>query len=276
MTIRISIKWWIFSVRTIIALCSNRNGTVRRPAPPRRMRVRYPAWPDVDSSLLLFCAAVKRGGTTVCLSGECADELFGGYPWYHREEILFEDTFPWSRSVGLRLGLLTPDAVRNGEEFVRQHYRDTCDRAPKLSSDDKKAARMREMFVLNLDWFMATLLDRKDRMSMYSGLEVRVPFCDHRIVEYAYNMPWDFKSLEGREKGSCAAHSPMNCPKRSFTARKVRIRKPFIRFIPACARTMSAVFSRITPRSPLPCSTGMPCKNSCSGRKALPNRGSDS
>ncbi len=97
-----------------------------------------PGMADVDSSLLLFCAAVKRGGTTVCLSGECADELFGGYPWYHREEILFEDTFPWSRSVGLRLGLLTPDAVRNGEEFVRQHYRDTCDRAPKLSSDDKK------------------------------------------------------------------------------------------------------------------------------------------
>ena len=160
-----------------------------------------PGMADVDSSLLLFCAAVKRGGTTVCLSGECADELFGGYPWYHREEILFEDTFPWSRSVGLRLSLLTPDAVRNGEEFVRQHYRDTCDRAPKLSSDDKKAARMREMFVLNLDWFMATLLDRKDRMSMYSGLEVRVPFCDYRIVEYAYNMPWDFKSLEGREKG---------------------------------------------------------------------------
>lgn len=160
-----------------------------------------PGMADVDSSLLLFCAAVKRGGTTVCLSGECADELFGGYPWYHREEILFEDTFPWSRSVGLRLGLLSPDAVRNGEEFVRQHYRDTCDRAPKLSSDDKKAARMREMFVLNLDWFMATLLDRKDRMSMYSGLEVRVPFCDHRIVEYAYNMPWAFKSLDGREKG---------------------------------------------------------------------------
>lgn len=160
-----------------------------------------PGMADVDSSLLLFCAAVKRGGTTVCLSGECADELFGGYPWYHREEILFEDTFPWSRSVGLRLGLLTPDAVRNGEEFVRQHYRDTCDRAPKLSSDDKKAARMREMFVLNLDWFMATLLDRKDRMSMYSGLEVRVPFCDHHIVEYAYNMPWAFKALDGREKG---------------------------------------------------------------------------
>ncbi len=160
-----------------------------------------PGMADVDSSLLLFCAAVKKGGTTVCLSGECADELFGGYPWYHREDILFEDTFPWSRSVGLRLGLLAPDVVRNGEEFVRQHYLDTCRRAPKLPSDSEKDARMREMFVLNLDWFMATLLDRKDRMSMYSGLEVRVPFCDHRIVEYAYNMPWDIKAMDGREKG---------------------------------------------------------------------------
>lgn len=160
-----------------------------------------PGMADVDSSLLLFCAAVKQGGTTVCLSGECADELFGGYPWYHREEILFEDTFPWSRSVDLRLGLLAPGVVQNGADFVREHYLSTCRRVEKLPTDSKKDARMREMFVLNLDWFMATLLDRKDRMSMYSGLEVRVPFCDHRIVEYAYNMPWDFKALNGREKG---------------------------------------------------------------------------
>ena len=118
-----------------------------------------PGMADVDSSLLLFCAAVKNGGTTVCLSGECADELFGGYPWYHREEILFEDTFPWSRSVDLRLGLLAPDVVRDGAEFVREHYLSTCRRAEKLPSDSKKDARMREMFVLNLDWFMATLLE---------------------------------------------------------------------------------------------------------------------
>lgn len=160
-----------------------------------------PGMADVDSSLLLFCAAVKKGGATVCLSGECADELFGGYPWYHREDILFSEGFPWSRSVDLRLSLLAPDVVRDGEEFVRAHYLDACRRADKLPTDSPKDARMREMFVLNLDWFMATLLDRKDRMSMYSGLEVRVPFCDHRIVEYAYNMPWHIKALDGREKG---------------------------------------------------------------------------
>lgn len=119
-----------------------------------------PGMADVDSSLLLFCAAVKKGAT-VCLSGECADELFGGYPWYHREEILFEDTFPWSRSVDLRLGLLAPGVVQDGAEFVREHYLSTCRRAEKLPSDSKRDARMREMFVLNLDWFMATLLEGK-------------------------------------------------------------------------------------------------------------------
>ena len=202
-----------------------------------------PGMADVDSSLLLFCAAVKRGGTTVCLSGECADELFGGYPWYHREEILFEDTFPWSRSVGLRLGLLTPDAVRNGEEFVRHHYRDTCARAPRLPSDDKKTARMREMFVLNLDWFMATLLDRKDRMSMYSGLEVRVPFCDHRIVEYAYNMPWGFKSLEGREKGIVRRAFADELPKEIVYRKKSPYPKTFHPvYTRLCADYVSRIF----------------------------------
>lgn len=160
-----------------------------------------PGMADVDSSFLLFCQAVKDAGFTVCQSGECADELFGGYPWYHREEILFEDCFPWSRSTALRQSLLHDGVIRDGEEFVRAHYACTCQSAPKLDTDSKKDARMREMFLLNLQWFMATLLDRKDRMSMYWGLEVRVPFCDHRIVEYAYNMPWSMKALDGREKG---------------------------------------------------------------------------
>ncbi len=117
-----------------------------------------PGMADVDSSLLLFCAAVKKE-FTVCQSGECADELFGGYPWYHREEILFEDTFPWSRSVDFRLGLLQDGVVTDGPEFVRQHYLDTCAAADKLPGDSRKDARMREMFLLNLRWFMATLLE---------------------------------------------------------------------------------------------------------------------
>lgn len=159
-----------------------------------------PGMVDVDSSLLLFCREVKKN-YTVALSGECADELFGGYPWYHNEEILYEECFPWSRSQAIRRSILKKGILPRGEEYVRERYEDTVRSADVLPSDSPHQKRMRQMFMLNIGWFMQTLLDRKDRCSMYSGLEVRVPFCDYRIVEYAYNMPWELKSLHGREKG---------------------------------------------------------------------------
>jgi len=159
-----------------------------------------PGMADVDSSLLLFCKEIKKD-FTVAVSGECADEVFGGYPWYHNKEILFKDTFPWSQSLDLRLGIIKKGLINDGEEYVREQYLDTLNETDTLSSDGVYETRMRQMFMLNLNWFMQTLLDRKDRMSMYCGLEVRVPFCDHRLVEYAYNMPWNINSLNGREKG---------------------------------------------------------------------------
>lgn len=159
-----------------------------------------PAMTDVDSSLLLFCKEVKKD-FTVALSGECADELFGGYPWYHNEKILFEDTFPWSRSLDIRRSVLKKGFLPKGEEYVRERYLSTVNSVDKLPNEGKLEGRMKEMFVLNFNWFMQGLLDRKDRCSMYSGLEVRVPFCDYRLVEYAYNMPWQLKALNGREKG---------------------------------------------------------------------------
>lgn len=159
-----------------------------------------PGFTDVDSSLLLFCREVKKE-QTVALSGECADEIFGGYPWYHNEEILFEDCFPWSRSTDVRRSILKPGLLPHGEEYARQRYLETVAKTSYLDGESKKERRMREMFRLNIDWFMQTLLVRKDVMSMESSLEVRVPFCDYRIVEYAYNMPWSIKSLGSREKG---------------------------------------------------------------------------
>lgn len=159
-----------------------------------------PGYVDVDSSLLLFCREIKKD-YTVALSGECADELFGGYPWYHNKDILFEDCFPWSRSQDIRRFILKDGLLKNGEEYVRQRYLDTINESPKLSTDSKQDRRMREMFYLNFYWFMQCLLERKDRCSMYNGLEVRVPFCDYRLVEYAYNMPWSLKAYNGREKG---------------------------------------------------------------------------
>lgn len=161
-----------------------------------------PGMVDVDASLLLFCREIKKHGT-VALSGECADEIFGGYPWYRDKDIRMTDGFPWAQSTAYRSRFLAERFASeiDAEEYVYNAYRNTADSAEKLPSDSSTDSRMREMTQLNFDWFMQTLLDRKDRMSMYSGLEVRVPFCDHRIAEYLYNVKWEYKDWKGREKG---------------------------------------------------------------------------
>lgn len=161
-----------------------------------------PGMADVDASLYLFSREVKKEAT-VALSGECADEVFGGYPWFHREEALAAGTFPWSLMTRERARLLSPgllDAI-HPEEYVAERYRQALAEVPRLPGEDPREARMREMFYLNLTRWMPTLLDRKDRMSMAVGLEVRVPFCDHRLVEYAWNIPWAMKCCDGQAKG---------------------------------------------------------------------------
>lgn len=159
-----------------------------------------PGMADVDSSLLLFCKEVKKD-FTVALSGECADEIFGGYPWYHNEDILWKDAFPWSADTKIRRKIIKDGLLPFAEEYTRERYNQTIKNTDYLESDTKLDRRMREMFSLNFYWFMQCLLDRKDRMSMDCGLEVRVPFCDYRIVEYAYNIPWKLKAMDSREKG---------------------------------------------------------------------------
>lgn len=161
-----------------------------------------PGMADVDASMLLLCKAIKKQGT-VALSGECADEIFGGYPWYRDKTIRSSEGFPWAQSTEYRMSFLNDEFAEkiDGSEYVYERYKLTADSAPlynKMNVDDMKTAQMMK---LNLDWFMQTLLDRKDRMSMYSSLEVRVPFCDHRIVEYLYNVPWEMKDHNGYEKG---------------------------------------------------------------------------
>lgn len=160
-----------------------------------------PCMADIDSSLLLFCREVRKTHTVV-LSGECADEIFGGYPWFRNEEVLWREDFPWSGNIPLKASFIASVLLDfDPREFVRQKYLSTVSAAEFLPSDTKIDRRIREITLLNTNWFMQCLLDRKDRMSMRSGLEVRVPFCDHRILEYAYNIPWEFKNYKGREKG---------------------------------------------------------------------------
>ncbi len=161
-----------------------------------------PGMADIDSSLWLFSREVKKH-STVALSGECSDEIFGGYPWFHREEMFSRDSFPWIHPSDVRSTLLKPEVKDyiKPHEYVERRYQETISEVPVLKGEDPTEARRREIFYLNITWFMSTLLDRKDRMSMASGLEVRVPFCDHRLVQYVWNIPWDIKTYGDREKG---------------------------------------------------------------------------
>ena len=159
-----------------------------------------PGMADVDFSLLAFCKEIRQD-VKVALSGECADEIFGGYPWYRDPEVRSREGFPWAQNTQQRAFILSPAVGVDAETFVMDAYRDTCRQSDILPGTSDTERRMKEMVNLNFRWFMQTLLDRKDRMSMYHSLEVRVPFCDYRIAEYLYGVPWKYKDYQGREKG---------------------------------------------------------------------------
>ena len=157
-----------------------------------------PAMADVDSSMLYFCSQVSQSHK-VTLTGECADEIFGGYPWFHREECFQADTFPWTMDLSPRKELLADDFLDylHMDEYVKERYQKSVAQTPRCAEDSPQEARRREISWLNLRWFMQTLLNRMDRTSMYSGLEARVPFADRRIVQYVWNVPWEMKAKDG-------------------------------------------------------------------------------
>ncbi|MEK3855539.1 asparagine synthase (glutamine-hydrolyzing) [Cytobacillus sp. FSL H8-0458] len=161
-----------------------------------------PGMADVDSSLLWFCREIKKD-FVVSLSGECADEIFGGYPWFHREEDLKRKGFPWMRSLEARQDLLKENWRKklNLQDYAMEKYLQVISETPALDGESREDASRRELFYINMIYFMTTLLDRKDRMSMGASLEVRVPFADHRLVEYVWNIPWEIKMHGNREKG---------------------------------------------------------------------------
>ncbi len=162
----------------------------------------YPGMADVDSSLLLFCKKVKPFAT-VSLTGECADEIFAGYPWFFREDALNSNTFPWSIAIKERQDLLAEDIAKKVDlqSYIDFRYQESLQDCSIGETDDEETIEKKKISHLTLNWFMQTLLDRSDRMAMYNGFEIRVPFCDYRLAEYVWNIPWSMKALKGREKG---------------------------------------------------------------------------
>ncbi len=160
---------------------------------------------DMDASLYLLFKAIREQ-STVALSGESADEIFGGYRQFHDPAVQKTDAFGWiaigNSPVAGGEQLLTP-ALRSAldlETYINDRYIEAVAEVERLEDEDEFTHRMRVMSYLHLTRFVRILLDRKDRMSMAVGLEVRVPFCDHRLVEYVYNTPWWLKTFDGREK----------------------------------------------------------------------------
>lgn len=157
----------------------------------------YPGMADIDSSLFWFSKQIRKEHKVI-LSGECADEIFGGYPWFYRKEIRERENFPWIDSLDERISLIKKDLAQKLD--LKNFVKEKCELT--LSeinvSDDEN---LKKLFYLNMTWFMPTLLDRKDRMTMRASLEARVPFADTKLIEYLWNVPWKYKYKNNQEKG---------------------------------------------------------------------------
>ncbi len=161
-----------------------------------------PGMADVDSSLYFLCKEMGKDFDGA-VSGECADEVFGGYPWFHRKEDFDANIFPWSKNVELRKNLVSPDIMSSDtiSDYIYSKYRESINSCPVCRDDNAEEKRRREISHLNLNWFMYTLGARSERIGMNSGLEIRMPFCDYKLVEYLWSVPWDYKAYNDREKG---------------------------------------------------------------------------
>jgi asparagine synthase (glutamine-hydrolysing)/putative beta-lactam synthetase len=168
-------------------------------AVPATRRARdLPGWGQFDASMYLIFEQIRRY-CPVALTGEAADEIFGGYPYFFKPDLLARPRFPWLGDSPRLSAHLAPEvlAVVDPQEDERARYAELTAAVPRLPGEGAEEARVREAFFLGLSGPLSVILDRKERMSMAHGLDVRVPFCDHRLVEYVWNVPWRLKSQGG-------------------------------------------------------------------------------
>ena len=148
-----------------------------------------PGMADIDSSMFVFCREITNNNEKVVLSGECSDEIFGGYPWFYKDHLKNTDGFPWALSENLRQNIIKKDLVNDGDivEYIKTVKNNTLKNVSHISLDSFEN-EFKEINYLTIKYFMNTLIERTDRMSMRNSLEVRVPYADHRIFEYVYNV----------------------------------------------------------------------------------------
>jgi len=148
-----------------------------------------PGMADIDSSMFVFCREITNNNEKVVLSGECSDEIFGGYPWFYKDHLKNTDGFPWALSENLRQNIIKKDLVNDGDivEYIKTVKNNTLKNVSHISLDSFEN-EFKEINYLTIKYFMNTLIERTDRMSMRNSLEVRVPYADHRIFEYIYNV----------------------------------------------------------------------------------------
>lgn len=151
------------------------------------------------------------------MTGECADEIFGGYPWFHRDAMLQSTTFPWTMDISFRKSLLHPEfaASMQMEKYIARAYRTTLSEVDILPEESPLDTKKRQIAYLNIRWFMQTLLDRMDRTSMQHGLEARVPFADYRVIDYVFNVPWSIKARTASRRACSVPVPPNTCRTRS-------------------------------------------------------------
>jgi len=168
----------------------------------RGMQARdLPGWGDLDTSMVLLFERVRQD-CTVALSGECADEVFSGYTWQLDERYIRHSSFPWMYARPQPERLLLDEVRREilPERYEAERYREALAEVPVLKGETSARRREREIYYLGLTRWLGALLDRKDRMSMDVGLEVRVPFADHRLAEYLFNVPAAVRANGGTDK----------------------------------------------------------------------------
>ena len=162
----------------------------------------FPGMGDIDTSLLRFCGKMSEFAG-IGMGGECADEVFGGYPWFHREALIDSNFFPWIRSVVERGEYVNQEIKHNVDivKFAKDIYNDELKRVPVLNGETEREKRMREIGYLTYRWFLPVLLERQDKMASKANFKIRAPFCNFTLMKYVYNIPWDYKVMGGMEKG---------------------------------------------------------------------------